>query len=285
MERIAWATDLHLNFAGLSQWDRFIRQANTCDCQAIVVSGDISESEDLTWNLQRIKTEVNLPIYFVLGNHDFYHGGIDAVRRDVGNLCLNDSGFTYLTDHAPVQLNDHWALCGEDGWGDGRDGDCFQTPVRLNDFQLIEDFRDLDLAGRYRKIRRQGAASALRLGRQLEQAAPLAPNILVVTHVPPFRESCWYEGNVSDDNWAPFFVCKSTGWALRRFCLAHPNHSVLVLCGHTHHGGCAQILSNLVVWTGAAEYGEPEISEVLELGADWGSDVSVIRTERSRWCE
>lgn len=39
-------------------------------------------------------------------------------------------------------------------------------------------------------------------------------DVIVATHVPPYRESCWYEGKISDDNWAPFFVCGQVGEVL-----------------------------------------------------------------------
>ncbi len=36
-----------------------------------------------------------------------------------------------------------------------------------------------------------------------------------------------------------------------------------VLCGHTHSPGEAQVLPNLHVLTGGAEYGRPEVQRVL----------------------
>jgi predicted MPP superfamily phosphohydrolase len=38
-----------------------------------------------------------------------------------------------------------------------------------------------------------------------------------------------------------------------------------VLCGHTHGAGFAQILTNLSVFTGGAEYGRPELQGVFNL--------------------
>jgi len=39
-----------------------------------------------------------------------------------------------------------------------------------------------------------------------------------------------------------------------------------VLYGHTHGSGEIQVSENLRVVTGAAEYGRPEIQEVLRIG-------------------
>jgi len=45
----------------------------------------------------------------------------------------------------------------------------------------------------------------------------------------------------------------------------HPRSNLTVLCGHTHGGGEVQVLPNLRVLTGEAEYGDPAIQQVLEI--------------------
>jgi hypothetical protein len=40
---------------------------------------------------------------------------------------------------------------------------------------------------------------------------------------------------------------------------------LLVLCGHTQGGGELHVLPNLKVLTGEAEYGNPQIQQILEL--------------------
>ena len=86
---------------------------------------------------------------------------------------------------------------------------------------------------------------------------------MVLTHVPPFREACWHEGRISDDNWLPHFTCKAVGDALLEAMAAAPDHRMTVLCGHTHGGGEAQVLPNLRVLTGDARYGQPVIQRIL----------------------
>ena len=46
---------------------------------------------------------------------------------------------------------------------------------------------------------------------------------------------------------------------------SHPKCQILVFCGHTHGGGEVQVAENLRVVTGPAEYGEPEVQEVVEV--------------------
>jgi predicted MPP superfamily phosphohydrolase len=64
----------------------------------------------------------------------------------------------------------------------------------------------------------------------------------------------------------PFFVCKAVGDVLLEAARSHPGYQILVLCGHTHGGGEVQLLENLRVVTGPAEYGKPKIQPVLQVG-------------------
>lgn len=272
--RLGWTTDIHLNFVSLDAWEAFVNCVRIAKLDGLLITGDISESEDVCWQLQRIVEALDLPIYFVLGNHDFYHGSVVDVRDRVHALCDQDARLHYLTsptlpgesDATKIEkLVGGWVLCGDDGWADARVGDYFGTPVRMNDFRLIDDIANLSSEDRRRKLRRLGAEAAWRLDKQLRLVSQHGERILVLTHVPPFRESCWYEGGQTNDEWAPFFVCGAVGWILKRFCARHPRHQVLVLCGHTHHAGRAEMMDNLQVWTGGAQYGVPKLWEILDL--------------------
>ena len=264
--RLAWITDPHLNFVRFPVWEKFVQTLvgakENDSVEGLLISGDISEAEDVAWQLDRLQQAIELPCYFVLGNHDFYHGEINSVRATFDQQF---AGLKYLTGRAPIEIGENWVLCGDDGWADGREGNYFGSPVRMNDFELIEDLKDLDKQTRLKKLKQLGTESARRLRRQLEQARKEASNILVLTHVPPMREACWYEGQMSSDDWAPFFVCHAIGWMLCRFCKRYSDLDVLVLCGHTHHGGLSMPLKNLKIWTGTAEYGNPSICSILDL--------------------
>ncbi|MEM7478177.1 MAG: metallophosphoesterase [Planctomycetota bacterium] len=262
----AWISDPHFNFVPLSDWEILVEQITSSQAQAILITGDISESEDVAWQLERLQSACEKPIYFVLGNHDFYHGSIKGTRRGVEELCQARDGLHFLTGSQPIRLDDSWTLCGDDGWADGRIGDYFRSPVRMNDFVLIDELTNLDDLSRWKRLKREGTESALRLRRQLEAARQVSQNSIVLTHVPPFREACWYQGSHSNDDWAPFFASYVMGWMLKRFCQRYPEHSILVLCGHTHSEGKSRILNNLTVWTAGAEYGEPTIAEMITLG-------------------
>lgn len=267
--RLVWVTDPHLNHAPLPAWERWIGAvASAQPVAGVVITGDISEADDVVFELERIAGELAVPIYFVLGNHDFYRSSIAQTRQNViaasrGHPCLN-----YLADCDPIRVDDGVYLIGEDGWGDATQGDYENSLVRLNDFALIEDFAHSDPSRWKQMLVQQGAASAERLTDKLSQLPEDTQQIVVATHVPPFCESCWYEGKTTDQNWAPFFVCGSVGQVLEQASQARPHCTLTVLCGHTHHAGVAHIRDNLIVYTGAAQYGSPQVEGVLEIESE-----------------
>lgn len=262
--RLAWTSDIHLNHADLSAWDAWAQQINQADADGVLITGDLSEADDVVFQLRRIAESFSASIYFVLGNHDFYGSSIASTRQRVSSLARDVGTLCYLTDSSAIELTDASFMVGEDGWGDGTVGDYENSPVRLSDFQLIKDFHRADPISWPRLLRDQGAESADRLRSKLAALPDSTRDVLVATHVPPFRESCWYEGKTTNDDWAPFFVCGQVGAVLKQFAFEHPQVRTTVLCGHTHHGGTAEMLPNLVVHTAAADYGAPRVERVLE---------------------
>ena len=63
----------------------------------MAISGDIGESHDVCHYLRKIEEIIEKPIYFVLGNHDFYRGSIAQVRRMLTGLSEDSKYLNYLT--------------------------------------------------------------------------------------------------------------------------------------------------------------------------------------------
>ena len=270
--RLAWTTDIHLNHVPSLIRERFLGLVAAQDCDGIVISGDIAESADVVRHLQVLADTVTVPVFFVLGNHDFYGSSIGATVQKVIRACRENDRLRYLTDMPAVPLDtfgrqDRTYLVGEDGWGDATEGDFEQSYVRLNDFVQIRDFCESEPTTWKQTLEHLGARSADRLAAKLRAIPEDAQQILVVTHVPPFREACWYEGRTTDDHWAPFFVCGQVGRVLRDISQSRPQCNYSVLCGHTHHSGIARLEPNLTVFTGSACYGKPEIVTILNVTA------------------
>jgi len=171
----------------------------------------------------------------------------------------------YLTQSPVISLNAQTALIGHDSWADARFGNFFLSPVRLNDHHLIADLRNLPPKTLYNQLNALGDQAATFLAAQLKAALANHQRVLLATHVPPYREACWHNGRISDDDWIPHFACAAVGQALSAIMATHPHHTLTVYCGHTHSSGIAQILPNLTVHTGSATYGEPTIQQLIHL--------------------
>ena len=142
--KLLWLTDPHLNFAGIARAQSLLSQASSLKPDAFLISGDIGESHDLEGWLMLSAQSLDCPIYFVLGNHDYYGSSIAQVRADVSELCTQHAHLTWLSElKRPIPLSDSLAMIGHDGWGDGRAGDLTSSRVRLNDFIQIQELRAL----------------------------------------------------------------------------------------------------------------------------------------------
>ncbi|MCB9709664.1 MAG: metallophosphoesterase family protein [Nitrospiraceae bacterium] len=263
--RMAWATDIHLNFLEHHARALFFQSIIDCQPDVVCVTGDIAETPSLIFHLHEMEHALRRPLYVVLGNHDFYFGSIEKVRLMVQEWCQQHAGLTYLSDKKSVELTPRTVLVGVDGWGDGRYGEYWESPVRLNDQACIEDFRGLDREGVLRKLHCLGDEAAESLFERLPSVMSSYRQVLVATHVPPFKEACWYEGKTGNNDWLPYFTCKAVGEVLLEMAQRHASCQVIVLCGHTHHAGSVQILPNLKVLTGSAEYGQPRIEHIFQI--------------------
>jgi Icc protein len=262
--RASWITDIHLDFLTVDEADRFLLSVAADAPDVLLVGGDISTATMVERHLRRMVELIDAPICFVLGNHDFYHGSIADVRMEVGRLCERSYRLHWLNTEGVYHLTKNVALIGHDGWGDARLGNYDTSPVELSDFFLIEEFRDRERAELVEVLRRLGGEAAEHFRRVLPPALASYNKVVVLTHVPPFREATWYDGEVSGDDWLPFFCCKAVGDVLAEYMSEHADREMVVLCGHTHGGGEAHILPNLRVVTGGARYRYPQVQTVLE---------------------
>lgn len=137
--RTIWLNDIHLEFLGEPEIGRFLGELDDCHAEAALIAGDIAQAGSVVGFLRQTQDRLGIPIYFVLGNHDYYYGSIAGVRSEIGNLTHVCSHLHWLSDCGVVSLTPKTSLVGHDGWGDGRLGDYENSPVKLNDFSLIAE--------------------------------------------------------------------------------------------------------------------------------------------------
>lgn len=272
--KIAWSNDIHLNFVDTTVAANFCARILKTKSTALLIGGDIAEAGDLVTWLRFLEENLPLPIYFVLGNHDYYGSSIAKVRDQVRRL--DAERLHWLPEAGVVPLTNHACLVGHGGWGDSRHGDFVNSNLMLNDYFAIEELRTagkegepcggihLSKAPLKKPLEALGDDAARTLEPFLVDALSRFKEVVVLTHVSPFPESCLYRGKISDPEWLPDFTCKAMGDLLRREVAAHADCQVTVLCGHTHGGGETQVLPNLRVLTGAARYGKPDF-QILDI--------------------
>lgn len=285
MRRLAWATDTHLNLLRLQEapelWARYIQRESNTD--ALLLTGDVSEGLSLHNNLAQVEEGFGLdrPTYFVLGNHDYYGASFESSRR----IAQAHAG--YLEGRV-VPLTEGIGLVGQEGWYDAFYGKPYTPKFGMNDWNDIAELANLPgnpfYNHRTKRIDREARTTIIEAcrARSAAQAAALEPilidalghfpQVILATHVPPFEGATWHEGQLSGEEWIPWFCSKLMGDMLLRVMRQHPDRRLLVLCGHTHSSGVCRPLPNLTVLTGEAHYRVPDLAGILELE---GSTVTV----------
>ncbi len=265
MINLAWATDIHLDHCDEAGVLAFCEQLKASQADAFCLTGDLSEAPTIKAHLEQLAAAVQKPVYFILGNHDYYHGSLATVRSEMTDLSQNSPWLRWMPATGVIQLSEQSCILGHDCWGDGRNGDVIKTWVKLKDFRLIEEFVEAGEKGRVALLNQLGDQGAEYLRQHLPQALARYQQVILLMHMPPLREACLYGTEIADDNWAPHFTCKAVGDVLLDLLPQYPDSQVTVLAGHTHNICDIKPLPNLRICVGAAEYGQPVLASVIEL--------------------
>ncbi len=263
--RIGWTTDVHLDVAGADVARGFATSLPGRGLDVLLIGGDIGDAFSFEQHLRAFEPQFLRPIYFVLGNHDFYGSSISEICARAGELARQSDLMTYLSQEEVIELTPTTALVGHDGWADGRLGNWEKSEIMLNDYWLIAELSGVGKAERLEILNRLGDEAAAHLEKQLTRACRTHKRIILLTHVPPWTESCWYQGKPSNDDYLPHFASKAAGDAINGVMQANPDCELTVLCGHTHGAGESQILPNVFAITAWAEYGAPTVQKILEI--------------------
>lgn len=266
--RLIWCTDIHLDHC--PDISMFINDVLMMQPDRVLVTGDISNATQIENHLTVMAEQLNIPIDFVLGNHDYYGvspyfpAKMHVTRKKVNEVVNRFSNLNWLETSGPIQLTDNAALIGSSLWCDWKVGLKDKSTVWLNDYLLISDLfgypnSNSDRNKIKRKIRDLAKQFTVQLMNDFQKAIDQGyKKIIIGTHVPPFHEASFYDGKVSDDNWAPHFVCKTAGDEIYQAAKNNPDVDITLLYGHTHGMGKKDILSNLHAINGEAIYRHPK---------------------------
>ena len=265
MKRIAWLTDIHLNFLAPEVYRAMMEGIVDGNPDAVIITGDIGEADSVAGFLRSMEEWLQRPIYFVLGNHDFYRGAIAGVRREIAALCADSVNLRWLNTAGVVELGPTTGLVGHDSWCDGRYGDYEGSSLVLSDFLFIEELLGVGKAGRRGVLAALADQAAAHFRAVLPEALERYHHVILATHVPPFEEACRHDGRATTADALPYYAAKSVGDVLRDAMTARPDRKLTVLCGHTHCGMNVTVLDNLRVVVGEVEYGKARVQQMLEI--------------------
>lgn len=282
MKNLIWCTDIHLDFLdGPNDVGRvheeFAEPLSKVECDGILITGDISLADDVVRHLGILDRIVNKPIYFVLGNHDFYGGSFSNVRDAVRAACDASNNLRYLTGSGPVSLSEKVALVGDDGWYDAGYGDPFRSPYIMSDWLRIHDYviggaktvgmygPGIDMGTVVGLSRKFAAESAERMHAALTAAAQSHEVVVALTHVPPWTKVHRHDGKSGSPVAHPWYTSKVMGYVIEEVAKAHPKVKFEVFCGHTHGKFDAKIRPNVTCHVGGSDYGAPGIAGTLQI--------------------
>lgn len=272
MRTLGWITDPHLPRASAAARREFLAAVAGHPVDGWIVTGDVGHAGSLEEDLLALAEAAGgRPVWFVLGNHDFYGGSVEAVRAQVERLTAGHPTLRWLPAAGVVRLDAATVLLGHDGWADARLGDWRTTPLSLNDFRLIAGFGE-ERGARVARMRELADAAAGYVVKLLYElvgeparlgGAPLPERVIVATHVPPFPAAATLQKGPAPPPFLPYFASRIMGDVLLAAAGQAPEVEFLVLCGHTHGAGDVRVRPNLRVVTGEAEYGAPVVQPLV----------------------
>src|SRR5258706_15569294 len=108
----AWLTDIHLNFLDDEARQKFYQEIVNTKCDGVLISGDIAEAPCLADILNEMANYIDKPIYFILGNHDYYRGQVDEVRNAMTALTKENDNLFWLPASGIQKLDNDTFLLG-----------------------------------------------------------------------------------------------------------------------------------------------------------------------------
>ena len=262
--KLAWISDPHLECLAHSSGQAFVRYLAAHAVDAFVITGDLSDAVNLGYHLS-LFASLQVPVYFVLGNHDFYQGSFASVDEVARKACRKHPNLVHLGHGEVIRLTTKTSLIGHRGWADGRAGVGDRSKTRLNDHLLIENLKNRESEVLFAILNALGDQSADYMRTKAEEALPGCRQLLIATHVPPFPQSALYQEKPSGPEFAPHFVNVAMGSVLLDLAQRHPDKKLTVLAGHTHHVAYYSPLPNLVVKVADGRYFHPAVAEVITL--------------------
>ncbi len=266
IKTLLWLSDLHLDRLEYREQKQFIRQLLVARYDACLITGDLSNAAYLEWHLEQIsKAGAYRPVYFVLGNHDYFGSSFANVESILTRVCARHTNLVPLGHGEIVALSEATALIGHRGWYDGRAGAGDKTPIECPDRTQIDDFSGLGRRDFFEKLEILGRDSAKYIRQVLPVALRSYSNVMIGTHVPPFTQALNHQERFCDWNRQPYFANRAAGnaiWGMAQKC---SNQNITVYAGHSHAPVSLCLGHNLSIHVAEASHGRVSVGQLLKI--------------------
>jgi 3',5'-cyclic-AMP phosphodiesterase len=244
--KFLWYSDTHFNFT--LPWTRhnFVNKIKEESPAGLILSGDIACGLTIENTLRFFAKKIeNFPIYFVLGNHDYYGTSFKATIDAVKRLTKEYPWLHWLTDHDIIEISEDVAIIGDDGWYDARLGNPIYIAYNF-DWIMVSEFRQLKtFEDKFMYGQRLADESTKRIKAKLLKALEKYKTVYILTHMPPWAEASRGVGSEIGEFWLPYNINSGLGKMIEEVMLEHDNKNVNVLAGHTHVPAIVHVQHNI----------------------------------------
>lgn len=228
-------SDTHFNFTLPWTAPNFIHRLLDNHPSGLILTGDIACGLTIIRILELLAKKLQpLPIYFVLGNHDFYATSFANITRAVNILSQKYSNLHWMNVREHMELGEGVGIIGEDGWYDGRLGNPDYLVYNF-DWIMINEFRGFkSFEEKHQYSQALADASTATLQSKLEVALERYQTVYILTHMPPWAETTRAVGTEMEAFWLPYNVNSQMGKMIEAVMQGRNDKKVVVLAGHTH---------------------------------------------------
>ncbi len=255
-------SDVHLDHCHPHVYDDFfVRIKEMTDPDTMLfITGDITSATKIWEHVDALAQASRGRMFYVLGNHDRWGGSFYDVDKILRPHAIkgNHAVFMDLVDH---EIQENVCIVGDSGWYDGRNGEQGNPRFIMNDWFYIKEYKKSLLSERKLSEQLADERAELLEGKLRQAITNGHKNIVVLTHVPPYVESCRHMGRISDDYALPWFSSRIMSDTLDQIAGENPDVMFEVLCGHTHDRCVYRRHANVNVTVAGADYGRPRIDQ------------------------
>jgi predicted phosphohydrolase len=226
-----WLTDLHVNKLNKKQYQQLLSRITTSGAEAIWLTGDIGDPPFNWLFLEDLFCGFKRTVYFLLGNHDYYHQPIDAIRNRAKMLGQVYPNAYYLTVESGFSLGHHFFV-GVGGWANTGG---HTLDEKTWDSESIEDFKGLNTKQLHKKLNQLAERDAYFLLEKCRSGIKKSTKqVSIFTHVPP-TDAMYGKYPVRPlQEKRSVFYSYALSSALKQLLNTYPTIDFCVYSGHIH---------------------------------------------------